>query len=813
MLNYFIDTEAVGLHSVPVTIQYAINKGPAQIHHIWTAPVYETLELIEDLVDNRVIAHRMVFDWFQIQKVYNMLSQVEDRNTVPIELPLKQLADMEFASQYGPCLKPRDSVCTLLLAQKSEAQLSMKRKPIFIRQVPSAMAEALRQQLEERTHLPDIMFARNANIEADKWKVVERKNEETGEVEMNWVDLKLGFNPSNGLKDLAKYLLDYEPFAKFDEVVENLVYPMEAGYAPYVNLISSEEDEWLCNGKPTWPILLKDHVDHWSSDPDALAYAFDDIEMLRNLYEHFGSPIDDADGVLSCQVASVRLRGFAIDHEKLEVQYAVTQEILSKAQLNPDSPVQVRNFIAAALDPMEQLIVARGCDQEIIDDIKKLYTLDKQEDCYCGGHAECHRCEGVGMVGPDGSPCEKCEGTCRFENEKCRKCSGTGLAGREMPVVKRAKHVEQLRSHMKRRQLFDKLRLAKRFYASFNVIGAKSGRMSGTDGLNAQGIESSNEVRDIFCLADEGWILSAGDYSSQELAIAVTSMNDDDLMKDMETGKSLHGLFGAELFQTTYEDIMENKKEENSRYGRAKSAVYLTLYGGTYETMAAKAGVPEAVAKAAFENMVKKYPQMGNMKRAITERFTALENGVYTEVPEKFIESLYGFKRHFDVEYDIQRLIYDLSNSLPDAWKALKQKVQRREGRVQTLVGAILSAMYGAMYSIQNGIIRASNNHIIQSTGRTLTVGLQHEVWKLQPQGIHEFVLLPATIHDELFVVSRPETVPTISKTVGDTISNQQEKIPLLAMEWVERAKSWANKGDHSELKFGWVAPEEAIAA
>ena len=47
-------------------------------------------------------------------------------------------------------------------------------------------------------------------------------------------------------------------------------------------------------------------------------------------------------------------------------------------------------------------------------------------------------------------------------------------------------------------ELYDKLLLAGKFHASFIVIGALSSRMAGADGLNAQGIKHTKEVRQMF---------------------------------------------------------------------------------------------------------------------------------------------------------------------------------------------------------------------------------------------------------------------------------------------------------------------------
>jgi hypothetical protein len=101
--------------------------------------------------------------------------------------------------------------------------------------------------------------------------------------------------------------------------------------------------------------------------------------------------------------------------------------------------------------------------------------------------------------------------------------------------------------------------------------------------------------------------------------------------------------------------------------------------------------------------------------------------------------------------------------------------------------------LYGAAYSIQNGVIRASNNHLIQSAGRSITIGLQQKIWELQPVGIHPFYVKPMSIHDEIAVVSTPEYVEPVSRVVKETLDNQCEHIPLLSLEWGRFLKSWGD--------------------
>jgi hypothetical protein len=815
--THFLDTETCGLHGVPVLLQHAQDDGEVSVHHLWKMPIYESMKLIEEFVEGRVVAHNLRFDWFHLSKWYNMMywlltrAHIEDIDH-PINLSRGIMAEAEWQSQFGPCLKPASAIDTLLLASKGEDQAYlMDTKAIYVRRIPIGMAEPLCEQLNLATDLPWILFAGKKNQE-QRWTVCDNTDRRTGEVDPYWKDIKISFNPSKSLKDLAVFLCDHEPPKRFADIAPP-EFPAEEGYAPFATLLSNESKDWLYpirkkqpNGQyrerlmPTWPALVYDHIEHWSSDLDAQAYAEDDIHMLRKLYQKFGSPLEDEDGMVACQVASVRLRGFDVNMEGVETLRNESLNVVGGAEINVNSPKQVAGFVAEALDPMEQLMLREGCNQKVIDAIKIEFNLDEEEECYCdegkvfdesaGTFVDCVRCEGKGSVGPG-----------------------------PMPVVGRVQHIEAVRKHTKRVELFDKLRLARRAYPDFNVIGTKSGRMSGASGLNFQGIDHSDAVRSLFTLAgpsNGSWdcpngtelVLSAGDYESQELAIAATAMRDEDLMEDMASGKKLHGLFAAQAFETTYEDIMSNK--DDGRYGKGKGGVFAILYGGTFETVAKNMGIEVEVAEAAYNRMVAKYPQMGNTRKKITERFSSMHQTdegkiEYRDPPEKFIESVFGFRRYFDTEYEIQRMILSVIKNMPPHWKDIELKVERKEGRLQSMSGALCSALYGAAFSIQNKIIRASNNHVIQSTGRHLTVGMQAAVWSLQPTGIHPFRLTLMSIHDELAVVCPPQYVDKVNGVIEEKVTEQCETVPLTCINWFNGNKSWAEKGDGANGTFyGW---------
>lgn len=793
----YVDTETCGLSGVPVLLQYAVDDGLVKIVHLWSTPIREIMELIEFFVDNRVVAHNLRFDWFHLSKLYGMCAKVRDTRLGDIESCLsyydkEYLVYLEWESQFGHCLKPRAAVDTLILAQRGEAQAAvMDANAIYIRQIPRTVAPFLMAELESRLKLPWILFARQANVNAARWRISERKDDLTGAIEADWVDLTLPFFPSNGLKPLAKFLLNWESPTAFDDIAPS-TRPGEEGFAPFAKLLSSGPN-WEYKDGHTWPALIDDHIEHWRGDASALAYAEDDIHMLRGLYEFFGSPEDDRDSILACQVASVRLKGFSVDLEGMEKERVISQAVVDNAPVNVNSPLEVKAYIAEALDDMEQVIVAKSAAKAILKSIIKEFTLETEEPCVCD--SGCIRCDGKGVVGPG-----------------------------PMPVVDRVQMINEVRKHGKRVELYNKILLAGRAYPDFNVIGAKSGRMSGASGLNFHGIAKVQEVRELFTCADEGEIMAGGDYESQELAILATTSKDMVLLEELKGGKSLHGLMGAELYGTTYEDIMDNK---DYRYENGKSANYLIAYGGTAETMANNLGLPLDVCQKGLNGFLQKYAQMGIERVLIAEEFTSMkqEGGKieYDPPDNPFVESIYGFRRFFTNEYSVQESIITTLKETSALWETLGVDTrdhtimyERRKGKCQNLKGVIASALFGTAFSIQNGIIRAALNHCIQSAGRSLTLGLQGAVWDVQPQGIHPFKLRVFGVHDESIVVTTPAYAEEVKQAVLLEIRKQHQRITMISLTWGTGLDNWhhlkhADADNCSDLmKCGFTEKREA---
>jgi DNA polymerase I-like protein with 3'-5' exonuclease and polymerase domains len=121
----------------------------------------------------------------------------------------------------------------------------------------------------------------------------------------------------------------------------------------------------------------------------------------------------------------------------------------------------------------------------------------------------------------------------------------------------------------------------------------------------------------------------------------------------------------------------------------------------------------------------------------------------------------------------------------------LKQKVRRRD-KDQYIGGAVASALYGAAFGIQSANMRAAANHVIQSTGATITKRVQRRIWDIQPSGVSKWRVVPMNIHDELMAPTRPEYIDQVRTVVYETVESFRPVVPLIKMDWGINARSWA---------------------
>lgn len=735
-MKIYLDTETCAFTGPVVLIQYALGpEGKVYLHHPWDVPAKHTLTLIETFCDNEVVTWNLTYDWFHLQRLYCLFSTL-DPDAIPrehIEYLQKQDPNIWRLTDY--CIKPKAALDLFLYAKTGPLQMVMDRKDIVVRKIPALLASVVCDELNERTELPDLLFAKKVDPTI-RWTY------QTHEKDPQFCDIVLRFAPSARLKDVIAYL-NLADTTKFEEVMLSK------------NLNPSEES-W--NPLATkWAFYLPFHLNHWGVNQLAQSYAYDDVRFLQMIDAYFGFPdAGDINSEIAVQVACTRFFGFAVDKEELQSRIPALKTAELKA---PTAPGRVKDYIYPLLSETELLALDGSTKKEILEDMVN-WTV----------------------------PCISCD------SEGCSKCDMGMLPH---PVVKRVEEVLAARRAGKRRELIEKLLTANRFHASYNVIGTLSSRMSGTDGINPQGIPKKKIERKPFTLADGDFILSGGDFDAFEVSIACAAYEDPVLEEELKSGKKIHVLFAQMMFpDVSYEEIVASDKTDNDMYAKGKAGVFGDMYGGTYETLMNRLGLEEEHAIETTENWRRKYQGAGRYRDEMHDRFASMKQpkGIGTKIewhdPDEYVESLNGFRRYYTYENQMCKILFELANKPPKRWMSAKQQVIRRD-REQTASGAARSAVFAAAFNIQAKNLRAAINHVIQSTGALITKEAQKEIWDLQPAGVHPLQVKLMNIHDELLAVHRPELTEKVQNIVENVVERNQEIVPLLQITWETDLPCW----------------------
>ncbi len=855
----FFDTETCGLHGMCVLIQWAEDDSPIELYSVWKEPISKTLALIEKFANHPggVCGFNLAFDWFHLCKLYTIFSLAQDKDSVP---NIAEIAKLEPNGRDGPCLKPVSACDLMLHARKGPYQSTMDRGDIRIRRVPTALAWQLATELDRRIPFKDIYFARRKDKSSSKWQVYDIIDEDKI-MNPDFKDIVLKFAPSSALKALAVDALGIPPekVLRFTDVeVDRKFWPAEYGYAPFNQAVPAAKKIGRSNKKKlereAWPEVIRHHIEHWAYNPLAREYAEDDVTYTRDLYKHFDSPAPgDDDSELACMVAAVRWKGFRIDEVKLrELRNAAK----AKQTAIPTGAREVRVYVNELLDPASKLVLKGSTKKVLLEAVSKL----KIPCPVCNKNAEMEI--EVQECGPEitelvseltGDKPILVKSKVSSPGVKCDNCTSTGMVLH--PAAFRAQDVLDARKATKEIEIYDKLLLAGRFHASFKVIGALSSRMSGTDGLNAQGINKAKEVRRCFPLFWDGYSLDGGDFAGFEVTLAEACYNDPDLRRALLTceycdgqmvieagdifcpscvrrernsdkeckkckqkkaklgdeifcpscdkdGKAIHALFGINVYpEHTYKSLKATKglPGERDLYTRAKSAVFAMFYGGEGPTLQSRLGVDLETADKAFAEFGRQFKQVGVARKRIVDQFCSMRQpgGIGSRVewhePADKIESLFGFPRYFTLENRICKALFDLAEKPPRSWNDIRVKVVRRD-RQQMAGGATRSALFGAAFSIQSSSMRAAANHQIQSSGANITKMVQRKIWDYQPHGISDWRVICFNVHDEVMAVVKPEHSQNVKNIVNAAVESVRPQVPLIKMDWQTGLRSWADK-------------------
>jgi hypothetical protein len=820
----YFDTESVGLHGMTVLIQYAEDDGPIILHEVWKEPVHKTLRLIEWFCENEVCLFNATFDWFHINKLYNIFRLIAS-DWIPEE-HIEAIVSVEADARDGVAVKPKACLDLMLFARKGPLQVLMNRKDIRIKRIPDILALPLAKELDKRLHFDPIFFAKRKKYQEGQWQVEDGKNKP------GFKDVVLKFKPSVRLKDLAKHVLKIEDLNLYKDVgVASHFNPAECGWSPFAASMKGYSSP-KTKGKKPWPQVIKYFIKHWHTHKEGRTYAEMDVELLRLLRVHFGNPpAGDDDSELACMVGATRWKGYTVDIEKIK---KLREDILYKAQSAPTAPSHVWEWLKPVMSEFEILAMEGTTNKAALTDLSRLTIT-----------------------------CPECKGTNQREIDTIRvKCDCVKGQVRHPAAIRASTILEARTAKKEVKDLYDKLIQAGRMHADFNIIGAKSSRMSGASQLNAQAINKEKRVRECFTLAHSGQELDGGDFESFEVVILIAVYQDHEMQKQLQelrdchkcettgqcyecfdcagkgkikdkiTGKTftcdkcdgkrvlttlnlchnckgklkvetkIHAIIGQQFYpQFTYEEIVDSSGTDQDYYTKSKSGFFAWIYGGTEYTLSKKLDVGKAYGKAAMESIGKRFKITGQRRNQVVKMFEAMtQEQAYGKIewkePADYIEEpILGHRRYFTLENQTRKTLFELAEKPPEEWQKLQMEVQRRiNGPAQKVSGAVQSALFGAAFQIQGQVQRAAQNHEIQSAGAKITKHVQRKIWELQPSGIHPFVVMPLNCHDELMVPHNPKYKEQLKQVVDETINHFKERVPLLSIDWKSKMGSWAEK-------------------
>ena len=179
-----------------------------------------------------------------------------------------------------------------------------------------------------------------------------------------------------------------------------------------------------------------------------------------------------------------------------------------------------------------------------------------------------------------------------------------------------------------------------RIHASFNQIGADTGRFSSSD-PNMQNIPSHNdEIRKMF-RASEGNVLLSSDYSAQEPRLTAHMSNDEKMINAYRQGKDLYVEVASIAYGLPYDECKEfradgtRNPEGKERRGAAKAIVLGVCYGKGVAAIGEDLGISKKKAQEIYDKIMISFPGLKNFMEESEEM--ARERG--------YVSTVWGRKR------------------------------------------------------------------------------------------------------------------------------------------------------------------------
>lgn len=268
-----------------------------------------------------------------------------------------------------------------------------------------------------------------------------------------------------------------------------------------------------------------------------------------------------------------------------------------------------------------------------------------------------------------------------------------------------------------------------RIYVNYNIDGTVTGRLSNSAanisrskkkehkiGVSFHTLPRENKDIDInirdYVVAPEGWDFITADKKAMELRILAHVARERNMIRAFESGQDLHTYSAALTFNKDPEDITKEERQ------LAKEVSFLTVYGGTATTLAAKRNISEMKADQIIQSWMAAYPRVPVYMDTIRDYINQ----------HKYAKSLFGRFRH-----------------LPN--------------------------IDSPVASIREQAFRQGLNFTIQSpSSDILLCGMLGVIYRLRREGFRAKVI--ATVHDSIELISPKNETNRVVKLIHDELVN-----------------------------------------
>lgn len=348
-----------------------------------------------------------------------------------------------------------------------------------------------------------------------------------------------------------------------------------------------------------------------------------------------------------------------------------------------------------------------------------------------------------------------------------------------------------------------------RVHASFNQIGADTGRFSSSN-PNMQNIPSSNnEIRQMF-RASDGYALLSSDYSAQEPRLTAHLSGDDKMIEAYKQGKDLYVEVASIAFNKPYDECKEfradgtKNKEGKERRSAAKAIVLGVCYGKGVPAIARDLNITTQKAQNIYDKIMQSFPGLKQFMK--DSENMAREKGFVTTVwgrkrrlPNMQL-SPYEFSYVGGVSKDFDPLLFDDIGNNNTVSEADIKRYTRMLNRATWQEKATIKAKAKA----EGILIKDNTGYIAEATRQCVNSRIQGSAAdqtkiamilvgkdsKLKELGFR----LLLTVHDELIGECPIENIKQVAERFSSLMVEAAKDLVVPSKCDVEITKRWAGK-------------------